>query len=272
MAASQSRMLSLTSRLSDLELRAQQISNAKIRLADASSEASNSYNLALDRQQLTVFTGVSTNGVSNYAQATLNNLLGAHASATDIFRYIETADGKAVINSDLLAKYNAATGTGAARKADFIADCGGSTDTTSQSYQYYSKLYDKIAQGANSGYYLPTNSEQGSNSWLNSQIEAGLLYLSEWKADGGSDGKGAFEGVSWSSGDSTLISKTDDTAVAKAEAEYERTQKEVQSKEARLDMELKQIDTEHNAVQTEIDSVKGVIQKNIERSFKIFDA
>lgn len=38
------------------------------------------------------------------------------------------------------------------------------------------------------------------------------------------------------------------------------------------DLKLKNIDTEHNACQTEIDSVKKVIDKNIERSFKIFDA
>ena len=33
---------------------------------------------------------------------------------------------------------------------------------------------------------------------------------------------------------------------------------------------LKQIDTEHNALQTEIDAVKQVVQKNIESSFKTF--
>ena len=35
-------------------------------------------------------------------------------------------------------------------------------------------------------------------------------------------------------------------------------------------MELKNIDTEHNSLQQEYDSVKSVIDKNIERSFKIY--
>ena len=40
LSASQARMLSLTARLSDLELRAQTIENAKIRLSDESAAAS----------------------------------------------------------------------------------------------------------------------------------------------------------------------------------------------------------------------------------------
>ena len=44
----------------------------------------------------------------------------------------------------------------------------------------------------------------------------------------------------------------------------------IENKDKRFDMELKNIDTEHNSLQTEYDSVKSVIDKNIERSFKIY--
>jgi hypothetical protein len=37
-----------------------------------------------------------------------------------------------------------------------------------------------------------------------------------------------------------------------------------------LEMALKDIDTQHNAVQTEIDAVKKVIDKNIDATFKTF--
>ena len=37
-----------------------------------------------------------------------------------------------------------------------------------------------------------------------------------------------------------------------------------------LDLELKQIETQHKAIETEYDSVKKVIDKNIEVSYKIF--
>ncbi len=57
-----------------------------------------------------------------------------------------------------------------------------------------------------------------------------------------------------------------------AEAKYKQDSLEIQQQDKLYDLSLKTIDTEHNAVQTEIDSVKKVIDKNIEKSFKIFDA
>ena len=72
------------------------------------------------------------------------------------------------------------------------------------------------------------------------------------------------------SNNSNITEVTDDAAVAKAEAEYNRAMNNIENKDKRYDMELKNIDTEHNSLQTEYDSVKSVIDKNIERSFKIY--
>ncbi len=44
----------------------------------------------------------------------------------------------------------------------------------------------------------------------------------------------------------------------------------VQAQDRTLELKLKQLDTEHNAVQTEMDAVKGVCKKNVEDSFKTF--
>lgn len=54
--------------------------------------------------------------------------------------------------------------------------------------------------------------------------------------------------------------------------QFEATMYALEGVDKLYDMELKNIDTEHQAIQTEIDSVKKVIDKNIERSFKIFQA
>ena len=53
-------------------------------------------------------------------------------------------------------------------------------------------------------------------------------------------------------------------------AEYEYLSTLVQNQDKKLEMELKQLDTQSKAVETEIDAVKKVIEKNIERSFKTF--
>ena len=53
MSASQARLLSITSRMNDIELRSQQISNTKIRLADESEQVANEYTTALNKTKLT---------------------------------------------------------------------------------------------------------------------------------------------------------------------------------------------------------------------------
>ena len=57
---------------------------------------------------------------------------------------------------------------------------------------------------------------------------------------------------------------------AEAESEYNYLISKFQKEDKILEMRLKQLETEHNAMQTEIDSVKKVIDKNIENSFKTF--
>ncbi len=44
----------------------------------------------------------------------------------------------------------------------------------------------------------------------------------------------------------------------------------IQAQDKELELKLKQLDTEHNAVQTEIESVSSVAKKNVEDSFKTF--
>lgn len=66
---------------------------------------------------------------------------------------------------------------------------------------------------------------------------------------------------------------TDDLATwddSAAQAEYESKSAMIQSQDKMLEIELKQVETQHQAAQTEYDSVKKVIDKNIERSFKTF--
>ena len=44
----------------------------------------------------------------------------------------------------------------------------------------------------------------------------------------------------------------------------------IQAQDRELELKLKQLDTEHNAIQTEADSVQSVCKKNVEDSFKVF--
>ena len=44
----------------------------------------------------------------------------------------------------------------------------------------------------------------------------------------------------------------------------------IQAQDRTLELRLKQLDTEQNALQTEMEAVKKVISKNVESSFKTF--
>mgnify|MGYP003300831730 CR=1 FL=1 len=79
----------------------------------------------------------------------------------------------------------------------------------------------------------------------------------------------AYEVVSWSSLDSIQdnLNTTDDAA---AQAEYESKSLILSNQDKQLDLELNQIQTQHKSIETEYDSVKKVIEKNIDVSYKIF--
>lgn len=112
LSASQARLLTLTSRKSDLELRAQRISNQKVRLADQSTEASKAYTRALDKQTMEVYSGSDANGNEKYIKANAFNLTNFDSSSdVDINqRFIKDSYGRLVIDSKEAAAYEACGG------------------------------------------------------------------------------------------------------------------------------------------------------------------
>lgn len=55
-----------------------------------------------------------------------------------------------------------------------------------------------------------------------------------------------------------------------AKAKYDRLQAEVQAQDKKLELELDNVETQRNAVQTEMDSVSKVMDENIEKTFNAF--
>lgn len=64
----------------------------------------------------------------------------------------------------------------------------------------------------------------------------------------------------------------DQTLYEKAMADINAKLDIVQQQDKNLELQLKAVDTEHNAIQTEIEAVQKVIGKNVESSFKTFNA
>ena len=74
MSAGQARLLSITAKLTDNELRSQMITNSKLRLSDKSSEISDKYMNSLNSQQL-MLANYNDSGDKNYEKLTVNSLL-----------------------------------------------------------------------------------------------------------------------------------------------------------------------------------------------------
>ena len=118
-----------------------------------------------------------------------------------------------------------------------------------------------------------------SSEWLQFALEHGMvtMYQAQYSNPSADSGKTATitsEGITWSSiiytNASDITSQDNETAIAIAEVKYKNAITEIENKDKKFDQDLKKLDTEHSALQTEYDSIKEVISKNTERSFKAF--
>ena len=61
-----------------------------------------------------------------------------------------------------------------------------------------------------------------------------------------------------------------ETLLNKAKGDYDAAMASLSATEKMLDMELTQVNTEHNAIKTEYDAIKSLIGDNVEKSFNVF--
>ena len=142
----------------------------------------------------------------------------------------------------------------------------------------YVSYFEQIQ--ANGGRYVSISEFNGINGignansdgdWLQDMTKAGKLTIDVTTFDGKGNFKLASTSVATEASlEYTTTTTIDKAAYAKAEAEYEHKMKEINQKDKKFDMDLSKLETERTALKTEYDSVKKVIQDNIERTFGIF--
>lgn len=144
----------------------------------------------------------------------------------------------------------------------------------SKMYDYYSDMWHQIQEVGGRTKAMDSNNAD-NEAWLTEQVKRGnvQIWLFEPEGDLYGEEKFNFEADSPSSSSSlsyTPTTEIDKEAQKKAEAEYEYTLKQIDNKEKKIDIELSKLETERNALTTEYDSVKKVIEDNVERTFGIF--
>lgn len=83
-------------------------------------------------------------------------------------------------------------------------------------------------------------------------------------------------GIKWESKIHTscqdITQQNNDAAIARAEADYERKNREISAKDLKYQNKIKLLDTEHTTLEKEYESVKSALDKNVGRSFKTFNS
>ena len=191
MSAGQARLLSITSRLSDNELRSQTITNSKLRLATESTEASKAYMEALNSTQL-MYGTYGDDGSLSYQKLTANTLLTygdlknqyslvnssgqIMLSGTDIKNYEES-------NSldEFLYKYGIEK-VDNPKYAEALKDIYGKTTTDDGSY-LYEQLYDETN---------PLEWNEFCSNILNNDLNGDGVADSDLNGDGNIDGNDSY--------------------------------------------------------------------------------
>ena len=109
------------------------------------------------------------------------------------------------------------------------------------------------------------NDDITKNQYLQEMLQSGRLYVSRTKDDG------YYYQGNYST-DSYIKEVADETLIAHAEAKYNTEKAKLNQKEEMLDLKMKNLDTEISSLTTEYDTVKNTISKNIEKSFKRYNA
>ena len=281
MSASQARLLSITSRMNDIELRSQQISNTKIRLADESEQVANNYTRALNASKLT-YTDYSSGqaktvdltpkNLSNYGLCLVNrsdnSIFSSDVTPAQMYEMIESGQF-------FLAKAGQTTTTPTQAQAQ-IPTLANSNNVTfvnklnpTNTATFVNKLnptntvtnWNTISGMEQTGEVINASSKKYTFTDFWDEVDIEDTNIKTYLQNP--------EEVSVS-GNTFLNIQSDDTNLAKAEAEYNAQTAKINAKEKKLDQQMKEMDTEHNALKTEYDSVKSLISDNISKSFQLF--
>ncbi|MDR1327817.1 MAG: hypothetical protein LBJ74_05365 [Heliobacteriaceae bacterium] len=129
--------------------------------------------------------------------------------------------------------------------------------------KYLQRIFDEMSIY---GYYTESDEKKTLKdaTWFENQLKQGKLVLKYY-----SQTDRTFITTNTDK-DQAVQEVKDERKMAMAEQKYKQDMTDLERKDKRFDLELKKLDTEHNTLQTEYDSLKNVINKNIEKTFNMF--
>jgi len=132
-------------------------------------------------------------------------------------------------------------------------------DATAEA-EWYTNLFNKVQQN---GYKTLERGLASSTDWIRFALENGVAIIEQLNT------VDTWNKITYNSC-SDITEETDSMRATLAEAEYNKAMNQIQAKDERLDLELKNIDTEHSALQKEYESVQKAMNDNVTRTFKMY--
>jgi len=234
MSAGQARFLMLTAQKSNNEYQAQRITYERLVLARETEDFTKEYNDKINNRTLLFMGNVATESALNY-----NRKL----SYDDITNKFEDGGlGMRLVDSRgrIILSHESQMPAGADPK-DYYVD---------PEMDNPSSLERELRLG---NYQIEKRNLVASSDWSDNTME-----------------------INWEKVSYNMISQINDvldtTDDAEAQSVYDGKMRKFQEHDKQLDMRLKQLETEHKALEVEAESVKKVVDKNVETSFKTFNA
>ncbi|MBR1425114.1 hypothetical protein IJ579_06085 [bacterium] len=109
------------------------------------------------------------------------------------------------------------------------------------------------------------NSRIDDADYMQDMIRSGMVYISTINETG------SYNQENYTA-DKYISEVLDTEAIAQAEAKYHAEKARIENKENTLDLKMKNLDTEISALTQEYDTAKSLISKNIDKSFKRYEA
>lgn len=127
---------------------------------------------------------------------------------------------------------------------------------------YYEEIYNAIT--AAGGWIGADESKAKNGTWVSNMVKNAQVIITDWDP----------ENEILTNTTTALVTNinevTDQNYIEKVSQEYEDTLNEINVKDTRFDKRLAQLETEREAIVTEVDGLKEVMKNNVEKTFKVF--
>ncbi|MBQ4646997.1 MAG: hypothetical protein IJB79_06585 [Candidatus Gastranaerophilales bacterium] len=298
LSASQARFLQLTARKGDLEYEVQQINLQRLKLSDISSAASIKYQDAVNNRKMVFsFNGgegvksvdISYNNYKNYMNQQMDGLITSQAK----YYLVSSSGNKLIVSSEeemneMIERYTTRTPVAQIQAAKAEVEAAGEDTSGIDNYTLsLSKIdltsYESETRNDENGnpveYHVAREfsaddflivDDLDNTETFQRAIKEGIYYFAKYQENEETK-EMEFNPIEWATlGGGAISEEYDKSDDAAAQAEYEATQSKVQNLDRKLEMELDRLETERQAITTEMESVKKVVDDNVEKTFNIF--